>query len=268
MVHNGVRPLVVAFTKDVGRGLQTNDVKRYGDSFALMSNIYLFAVGTEPRRVRLETDYVVPPASWPTEKVDVARVRYAGDYDPEPGALAQLRVVMARDQGVDLVVRDVDAGGLADERVAFLTSAGRGALTDDEARALREWVEAGGTLWLDAAGGTPGAVKATDAMLAKLFPDRVATPLADDSPIVTGQGLGMDSRDARRVSYSRFAQRQMGQTHTPRLQALMIDGRAAVVYSPEDLTAALAGVGQWGVFGYSTESARALVVNGILHAAR
>ncbi len=271
MVHNGVRPLVVAFTKDIGRGLQVNDLKRHGDSFVAMSNIYLFAVGTEPRRVRLETDYVSspgPPVDWPDDKMSVARVRYDGDYDPEPGALGQLRAVMARDQGVDLVVGTVGVDELADERVAFLTTAGGGALTDDEAEALRAWVQAGGTLWLDAAGGTPAAVEAAGAMLVKLFPDRVPTPIADDSPIITGRGLGMDAHDARRVDYSLFAQRQMGKMHAPRLQAIMIDGRPAVIYSPEDLTAALAGVGHWGVFGYSTDSARELVVNGILHAAR
>jgi len=268
MVHNGVRPLIVAFTKDVGRGLQSNNTKRFGDSFVAMSNIYLFAVGTEPRRVRLESDYVVTPEDWPGEQVQVARIRYEGDYDPEPGALSQLRAAMARDQAIDLKVRDVMAGGLADEKIAFLTSAGGGALSDDEAKALRSWVEAGGTLWLDAAGGTPNAVKATDAMLAKLFPDEFAIPLDEDSPIITGQGLGMNAHDARRVGYSRFADRQMGQTFTPRLQAIMLDNRPAVIYSPEDLTAALAGVKHWGVFGYDTASARKLAANGILAATR
>jgi len=123
MVHNGVRPLVVAFTRDIGRGLQTNDLKRHGDSFIALSNIYLYAVGTEPGRTRLQTNYVAPPVHWPTEKIAVARIRYDGDYDPEPGALAQLRAVVARGQGIDLVVRTVTADKLSDEHVAFLTTA-------------------------------------------------------------------------------------------------------------------------------------------------
>jgi Domain of unknown function (DUF4159) len=268
MVHNGVRPLMVAFAKDIGRGLQTNDPKRRPDSFIAMSNIYLFAVGTEPRRVRLDTSYVAPPTQWPAEQIDVARVRYDGDYDPEPGALTQLRVVMARDQGVDLVLRSVAADELTAERIAFLTTAGGGALSNGQAEALRAWVLAGGTLWLDAAGGTPGAVDAAQAMLTKLFPDRVPAPLDDDSPILTGNGLGPDAHDARRVSYSLYAQRQMGPLNEPRLQAVMINDRPAVIYSPEDLTAALAGVGHWGVLGYSTDSARQLAANGILAATR
>jgi len=268
MVHNGVRPLIVAFTKDVGRGLQSNDPKRFGDSFAVMSNLYLFAVGTEPRRVRLESDYVLPLEDAAGDSVVVARLRYDGDYDPEPGGLAQLRAAMAQEQGIDLQVRALNVDALTDEKIAFLTSAGGGALTDDEALSLRSWIQAGGTLWLDAAGGSTEAVKATDVMLAQLFPDDFAVPLAEDSPIITGAGLGMDAHDARRVGYSRFADRQMGQTFTPRLQAIVIDGRPAVIYSPEDLTAALAGVKHWGVFGYDTASARKLVANGILAATR
>ncbi len=268
MVHNGVRPLIVAFTKDVGRGLQSNDPKRFGDSFALMSNIYLFAVGTEPRRVRLESDYVLPSEDGVGEEIEVVRIRYDGDYDPEPGALRQLRAAMANAQGIDLRVRDVTTDALTDEKIAFLTSAGGGALTDEEARALRAWIQAGGTLWLDAAGGTTDAVKATDMMLTKLFPDEFAVPLDEASPIITGKGLGMNAHDTRRVGYSRFANRQMGQTFTPRLQVIMLDGRPAVVYSPEDLTAAMAGVRHWGVFGYDTPSARKLAANGILVATR
>ena len=268
MVHNGVRPLVVVFTKDVGRGLQSNDPKRFGDSFAVMSNLYLYAVGTEPRRVRLESDYVVPTEDPAGEQVAVARIRYAGDYNPEPGALAQLRAAMAQEQGIDLQVSDTLAAELADEKIALLTSVAGGALTDEEARAIRRWVRAGGTLWLDATGGTTEAVKATDAMLAQIFPDDFVVPLPEDSPIVTGEGLGMNAHDARRVGYSRFANRQMGQTFTPRLQTIVIDDRPAVIYSPEDLTAALAGVKHWGVFGYDTASARKLVANGIIAATR
>lgn len=101
-------------------------------------------------------------------------------------------------------------------------------------------------------------------MLAKTFPNQFITPLAEQSAIYTGEGLGFEAHDNRRVTYSRFAQRQMGQSSDPRLQAITLDGRAAVIYSPEDLTAALAGCEHWGIFGYAPDSARELVANGVL----
>lgn len=264
MVHNGVRPLLVVFTRDIGRGLQSNDPKRNSDSFVAMSNLYLFAVGTESQRTRLQTHYVTPPTRQPSERVPTARIKYDGESDPEPGALTQLGAVMARDHGINLDVQTVTPDQLADQRIAFLTTSGSGALSDDEATSLRAWVEAGGTLWLDAAGGTTDAVSSANALLAKTFPGRVVTPLAEQSPIYTGEGLGVGAHDNRRVTFSRFAQRQMGQTPDPRLQAITLDGRTAVIYSPEDLTAALAGCEHWGVFGYAPTSARQLVANGVL----
>lgn len=268
MVHNGVRPLVVAFTKDMGRGLQSNDLKRYGDSFAALSNIYLFAVGTEPGRVRLDSEYVMMPDDLGDGRVPVARIRYEGDYDPEPGALEQLSAWYADYTLNGLDVQTLRPGQLSNQRIAFLTTSGGGQLSDEEAEALSDWVEAGGTLWLDAAGGSTAAVQSSNAMLLKLFPERTALPLDPDASLITGEGLGFGSDDVRRVTYSRFAQRQMGQMTSPRLQAITIDGRVAVVYSPEDITAALAGCEHWGIFGYSPESARRLVTNGIFDANR
>lgn len=268
MVHNGVRPMMVVFNRDIGRGLQSNNPKRHADSFVAMSNLYLYAVGTEANRTRLASHYVAPPDQWPSERVSVARIQHDGDYNPEPGAFAQLGAVIARDQGIHMEVDVVNPDQLAGHRMAFLTTTGDGVLGDEQAQALRDWVEGGGTLWLDAAGGTTEAVQSANAMLMKAFPGHQVLPLEEDSPIINGDGLGFGSYDARRVAYSRFAQRQMGQTISPRLQAITIDGRPAVIYSPEDFTAALAGIDHWGVFGYAPESARKLVANGILHATR
>ena len=264
MVHNGVRPLIVVFNRDIGRGLQSNDPKRHADSFAALSNVYLYAVGTEARRTRLASNYLVPPDNRTGERLAVARIHHDGEFNPERAALSQLDIYMAQENGIDLDVQVLPPDQLADQHIAFLTTTGDDALSDEQAKALREWVEAGGTLWLDAAGGTTQAVQSANAMLMKAFPGYQVLPLDQDSPIITGENLVFGSHDARRVTYSRFAQRQMGQMTTPRLQAITIEGRVAVIFSPEDLTAALAGIEHWGVFGYSPESARKLAANGIL----
>ncbi len=264
MVHNGVRPLVVVFNRDISRGLQTNDTKRQADSFAALSNIYLYAVGTQAQRTRLSSNYILPTDERPNDSIAVARILHNGSFNPEPAALTQLDAFMAREHGIDLDIQILEPGQLKDQRIAFLTTSGDGELSDAQAKALRDWVEAGGTLWLDAAGGTTKAVQAANAMLMKAFPDYPVLPLEQDSPIITGENLFFGPHDVRRVSYSRFAQRQMGQMTTPRLQAIKIDGRVAVIFSPEDLTAALAGCEHWGLFGYSPQSARKLIANGIL----
>lgn len=268
MIHNGVRPLIVVLEQDIGRGLQSRDSARFADCFALLSNLYLYAVGTESRRTRLHTNHILMPNPVSGEIVRVARVRHSGAYDPEPAALKQLRAILARDHGIDLKIQTFDADQLTDQPLAYLTTSEEGSLSDGQASALRAWVENGGTLWVDAAGGTRVAVESAQKMLRQVFPDKAITPLKAEDPIYTGQGLGTNAYDNRRVTFSRFALRQMGQSTEPRLQSIEIDGRVAVVYSPEDLTAAMAGCEHWGIFGYDPDSARRLMVNGVLAVVR
>ncbi len=100
-------------------------------------------------------------------------------------------------------------------------------------------------------------------MVTKMMPDGVLTPLDPASPIISGQGLD-GGHDNRRVRYRLFALRTMGPIYTPKLQVIKVDGRPGMIFSSEDLTAGLAGLDHWGIFGYAPQSARNLVVNGAL----
>ncbi len=263
VADNGVRPLVVLFGRDVSRDLQLNDPART-DAFALLSNIYLHAVGMEPKRTRLDRRHLVQRVLEPRRRLLAARVRHAGRFDPEPEALPQLRALLANEHDVALTIETVSADALGPHRLAFLTAVGDDAeLPDDQARALRAWIEAGGTLWLDAAGGSPDAIDAARRLLAALFPDRASTPLPADSPIITGRDLPK-GYDNHRVRYRLSLLRKMGPTYRPRLESVLLDDRPAVLFSPEDLTAGLAGLTHWSVHGYAIDSARQLAANAAL----
>ncbi len=263
-ISNGVRPLVVQFTRDIGKGLQENETIK-SESFLALSNLYLYSIGLNPRRTRLQTDYL-PTSNRPTRwSVSAARIQYEGGYDPEPGALTQLRNLLREKHAVDLKLAVAQPGELSKStEIAYLTTTGDGGLTDTQAEALRDWVYAGGTLWLDAAGGSKTAVDAAFKMLGQIAPDSVPLPLPSTSPIVTGRKLPGNPYDNRNVGYRLFALHQMGPTSNQRLQAVMINDRPAIIFSPEDLTAGVAGLNQWGIFGYSVGSARKLAVNGVL----
>lgn len=262
MIDNGIRPLVVVFGRDVGKGLQANQIGTSG-SFAAMANLYLFAVGLDPQRARMETNYVVPPDGGDRRAVSAARVVYHGRYDPEPAALSQLSAILARDHGVDLKVVHKHPEALTDDRIAFLSTTGEGGLNDEQAASIRAYVENGGTLWLDAAGGDSGAVDAAFMMLRQIIPDARPVPLPDDSPIITGEGLP-GGIDVDRIAYRRFTLETMGPMSGCRLQGVEVNGRPAIIFSTEDLTTGLAGLEHWGIFGYSVNTARNLVVNGVL----
>ncbi|MFA9479901.1 DUF4159 domain-containing protein [Phycisphaerales bacterium AB-hyl4] len=262
-IANDIRPLVLYFNRDLGDGLQKNERDR-SDSFALLSNTYLYTVGLNARRSRLDRTYIQPhPDARPTRQLAAARIRHGGQYDPEPGALSQLQTLLANEHDVDFRYETVSPTELSGQQLALLTTTGEIDMSDEEVDALRDWVDAGGTLWIDAASGSREASDGVQALVRRLAPGRTGTRLASRDRIISGQDLN-SGHDNRRVTYRPYLLIQTGGSTTPRLHQIRIDDRPAIVFSTEDLTAGLAGLNHWGIYGYSVESARNLMVNGVL----
>lgn len=265
-IDNGIRPQIIQFVRDIGEGLQTNDTLR-SDSFSVLSNLYLNSIGMNPRRTRMQTHYLPAQPSPSTIKpIRIARLSHDGSFDPEPAALEQLSRFMVKNHGQPLTIETIDPSKLAAaHKVAFLTNAGAGKLTDAQAQAINRWLKAGGTLWIDAAGGSQKATEAAMAMVSQIMPNEPASPLARQSQILTGKGL-TKGYDNSRVQYRLFALHSLGPTDRPNVQAVRIGNRPAILLSLEDITTGLAGLDHWGIFGYTPESARQLVANSLLMA--
>lgn len=265
-VTNGVRPLMISVLRDMGEGLQLNQPgRRDAEGFELMSNIYLYVTGKNPRRTRLENNYVVQQVSNPTKSLPAALITHSGNFEPETGAMPQLKAILANEQNIDMQLKKVSGSQLSNERIAFLTSLGGGEMSDGDAAGIRKWIEAGGTLWIDAAGGGAEAHASAQAMLAKIAPQSVPAPASSENRIVSGEGL-FGGFDNRRVRYRLFALRTMGPENRPRLQVVMLGDRPAIIYSAEDTTAGLAGLDHWNIFGYTPQYARRLVMNACIMA--
>ncbi|MCC6580983.1 MAG: DUF4159 domain-containing protein [Phycisphaeraceae bacterium] len=263
MLSNGIRPLVVQFLKDIGEDLQTNNVAS-ADSFRMLSNIYLHATGLNPKRTRLVNHHVPLPLTKPTRQINAARIQHSGQFDPEPAALSQLANVLADSRwSLNLDVARVSGKQLSQQSIAFLTTLGDGELSDEDAASIRQWLEKGHVLWIDAAGGSAAAAKNAEALLRKIVPDAVLAPLSSENPLISGEGL-RQGRDVRWARYRNFALRTMGPLNRPKLQGVEINGRTAILFSTEDITCGLAGLDQWDIFGYTPQTARDLAVNSVL----
>jgi hypothetical protein len=274
---NGDRELMVLLPQgDPARQWQAQSFQPVkNDTFGqLMIDLLLYAVDTGGLRKRGDTYIVARDPAVPAvdASVGVARIKYAGNWDPEPGGWRRLANVLHNDRVAELNVQAVDpaAGDKLDPKatpLASLTFADAdGHLSDGARSALRDYVKAGGTLLVDVAGGRGLYGAAATSELAKIFPDAPhdLPVLPPDSKVFTGVGprLAVASVDYRRFN------RVSGSLHRPQLRGYTMDGRVAVLYSPEDLSVGLVGQAIDGVAGYVPADATKVVSAVVAYAAK
>jgi hypothetical protein len=107
-VMNGARVLVLYSPTDITRYWQTRDDKGKENLFQLGTNLFVYAAGKRELRNRLSSPYVSPAgANAPNGVVRVARLKYDGEWDPEPGAFRRFANWMHRQTGTGVAVDTV-----------------------------------------------------------------------------------------------------------------------------------------------------------------
>jgi hypothetical protein len=167
-------------------------------------------------------------------------VQHGGDWNPRPSALRRLGWELARrtsiEPGNDAVPVRLDRSGLHRYPMLYLSGAGAlPPLSDAERAALRRHLQYGGFLLVDAADGSDGGG----------FDASVRRELAKVLPSAPLQAVARDH-----VLYKSFylLDRQGGRVLVkPWLEAQVLEGRLAVVYSQNDLGGAWARteLGDW-----------------------
>ncbi|QNN21691.1 DUF4159 domain-containing protein [Planctomycetales bacterium ZRK34] len=267
-VTNGIRPQVVVFQEDVGAMLQSND-RTHPWAFGSLVDLYLYAVGRTTHRSRFSTDYL-PPLPQPEDKnlqdgARVAILQHDGLSDPEPDAWTQLRRYMAKTHRMKLAIDKLPIDQLSEEHaLAMLVCTGDAAIDDPQVQTIRKYLDAGGLLWIDAAGGSREAAQNADQLFRQLAGESArGTWLTSDSPLITGAKL-VGGHDLRSVDYRQLVMQRYGPTHNVRLLCHMTKDRPTILLSTEDITAGLTGLDHWGIYGYEPQAARALIANTLL----
>ena len=135
-------------------------------------------------------------------------------------------------------------------------------LSPAEGQALKAFIEAGGTLLLDAAGGSRPFAEAVNEQIFALFPGKFVRRLA--SEVALSGPAKLEKASFR----SDFAAALGPDRNVPRLWGLLLDGRPAVILSRPDLTAGLVGCRSYKLRGYSPDSAVAVMINLLWRAAK
>ncbi|MGF1632288.1 MAG: DUF4159 domain-containing protein [Phycisphaerae bacterium] len=259
-LSNGTRELMLIATNDVARDWQVRDTSRAEESFQAMANVYLYAVDKSGINVKGTTHLLAKrPEVKTTGKLTVARVKYEGNWNPEPAGWVQMQAVAHNDLKADLKVEAVETSQLDPKQhpVAHLTGTGDVTLSDKQIGELAAYAQAGGLLVIDAAGGDRTFAAAVQSKLRSAFGEAgsgLDTPLPMSHALFTGSNL-----DADKIDYRLHTRREVvGALRGSRLRGITLDGRLAVVFSSEDLSTGMVGMPVDGIIGYAPQTARDL----------
>jgi hypothetical protein len=262
MVTNGSRILLLHSPKDISRYWETRDDKLHKRFFQLGLNISLYAGGKNDLRNKLETTYVPEPPPLPkgAMTIKMLRLMYNGNWDPEPGAWERYRRGFQNATGTGL---NVEAIQLKDLRpgmapVAHLTGTAKYELTSDETTALRDFVEQGGVVLIDACGGSGPFADSMRKSLAGAFDLAPLTRIPPSHPLLQPGPPGM--ADLSKPLFRQFVLDKTGPRFAGGLEILSAK-KGHVIFSPLDLSSGLLGTNTWGIWGYAPNYSQSFMQN-------
>lgn len=264
---NGARELMLLIpTADYSRLWQLGVYGGREEGHQLLWNTYLYAVDKSQLRVKGQT-YIVHKATEvkASKTLAMARLQYSGNWNPEPGGWRRLDNIMHNHAGTDLEIKTVRLGdGKLDPatyKLAHLTGTAKVKWSEAAQSELRTYINAGGTLLIDACGGSSDFATSAEELLAALFPNAQPTIIKPDHPLFNS------SAKIKEVVYRSLAKKTLGNLRTPRLKGCEINNRLAIIYSPEDLSVGLVGMAIDGVYGYDPSSATDIARNILVYTA-
>ena len=263
MVSNGSRILMLHSTTDLTKYWQMRDTRSKSSAFEFGMNLFVYAAGKRDLRNRLVSTYLPPLQSEPRVKWRIARLKYPGNWDPEPTAWARFSRWFGRQTGYGIEVVDVPIKDLNPQTapIADLTGNARYVPTAAEVEAIRNYVQGGGVLLVDICGGSgPFGEQLQSDLFFKAFADTPLRVMSDVHPLLNASAAGMD--DLSRPRLRQFATELLGR-HAG-LPEMLRSGKGHVVYTSLDLTTALLGTSTWGIMGYDPTYAEDFVKNLIL----
>jgi hypothetical protein len=267
-VSNGIRELWLHSTADYGAAWQAHN-ENEKIAWEMPARIFMYVASKNGLHSKLQhVSLTSRPAADLPRKITMARLQFTGNWDPEPLAWPTLASTLATDSATSLKIDNVRVANLRrgePPALAHLAGVGSFSLSEEEFNTLQDYVNKGGTLFVEAIGGDKAFASSAKALLAKLFPDARLRPVPADYLLYAG-GFSPGAHKIDEVEYRKFWVIQHGAQTKPRLQFMTVGGRIGVLFSEEDITHGLLGMNTWGIDGYMPESATELARNIVLFA--
>jgi hypothetical protein len=264
MVTNGSRILMIHSPGDLSAVWQERMTRgKEKETFQFGVNLFIWAAGRNNFRNRLDSPYIAEPTGFPTATINVARIKYDGNWDPEPYAWTRFSRYFQWTTSIAIKPTTVELKNLkpGDAPIAVITGNMAAVFSDAEIAAAKSFVEAGGTLLIDDCGGSAAFAHSAESLLiAKAFPKPLA-PVSLNDPLIAGGLPNLDN--LTKPALRGYATETLGNADAPTVQTLTF-GKGKVIYSRLDLTTGLLGTTSWGINGYTPGYCEALVKNALL----
>ena len=266
---DSIRTAVFILDQDLSGAWHANQQTEQPQAFDLAANLALYATDqTCPSgrfdRLRARTLEALPTVN----SVRAARVRLEGEPPLCPQALSLLGRMLAG--SCSLGIRELPDNNLRadlpdDLRLLWIAGTESSALHDDEARRLQQFVENGGTVFVDAA-GRKESFDAWGNVLAKVFGKNAVKPVTADDPFVAGK-FHDAATDLSKVTYSPAVASEQPDLKQPVLQGVYVKDKLGAIVSLYAVTCPMSDMPVYGLKSYTRPDAKRLAANVALYAA-
>jgi len=269
-VADGTRLLAVLCRRDLACRWHRRDTRAGKLDHELGVNFFMVTTGANKLRPRLRPVFLGAGDREVRYRAKVAWLKHGGNWSTQPYALDYLSRKLTAENRVAIDVTAgaaVDAEALKGEDLAWMIGSDAFELTAEELKALRAWLDDGGTLFVNAVGGSPDFNASAAAMLEKLFAgETIASgPAAFASPLMTGRCGDFRGPALKDLEATRDLRNAPG-GREPALRVYVRGGRCLVVYARYGVHDTLDGHTTWGAKGYMPASARDIAANVVLYA--
>ncbi|MCL2639769.1 MAG: DUF4159 domain-containing protein, partial [Phycisphaerales bacterium] len=263
-MSNGVRELWIHSAADVGADWQMR--KFSSKNFELAAALYFYASGRASLKSKLQPTIYADAAATPEKTVELARIDYPNNFDPEPGAWQRLARLVRANAKTQVNISNVAIAALDPKKhpIAHLTGTAKHVFTDADVAALAAYTEGGGLLFIDAAGGSADFADSARALIKAMYPNESLARHSGSHPIFAGNMP--NGAPISEIQFRTYGSLKLQRRITaPAIDTIETNNRTRVLFSAWDICSGFLPVNTWGIIGYSPATAEAIGRNILLY---
>ena len=263
IITNSVRPLAIHTDQDLAKSWQGRRHTTRINDFRFGLNLSKYVVGRYgDLPARGKTTWPFPVDTSGMDTIKIARIRHKGHWNPEPLVMQAFDRQLSANEKIHVENSTVNIYelGSCGAKIAMLTGTGTVAFGKTENAQMKKFVEGGGTLLIDAAGGNKDFYNSMFKNLAAAF-GQAPNPLPATCSIYTVRTL---SNTGESGSIYRDLARKRVRSNAPQLQCIMQGDRPGVIFSREDILTGFLNAPSGTVDGYTPLTAYEIARNIVL----